>query len=311
MTTCRYNGSSNPCLLNGQHGNTCSERDWHPPLEWTTCAGCEPCPRPHCGVCGIRHVEQLTCPSCIGDVRTDIADIARMAPRAYFEAIAVGTESEAAHLAGPVAQPEAWRQRRRAGYRDDAVVRTKSGGIIGEEHPLWVLGTWDLQVTEHYNHRRTQRVGIDSAAAYLTANLSRLAQDPDFAFEDLATDVRAGRGHLEDVLHEGEQIETGAPCMTCRVPLTLVRGVGEDQWKCARCKQTSTDAQYRYAVMHLHREHAPWVTAAEVEFMTGIKPATLRKRVERGELTSRRDSGRTVYEAAAIPEVAAHRQASA
>jgi len=251
----------------------------------------DPCPQRHCIACGHRHVEALTCASCVGEARTDLGDIVRMDSQMLTEAVHKGVESEAAMLEGAAANPEAWRQRRRHGFRphpDD---------LLGENAPLWVLGTWDLLVTEHYGHKRTRRVTVNRAAKYLGANLTELAQDVDFAFEDLARDLRQCRAHLEAVLHDGEQRDTGAPCMTCGVPLERVWGADEkaDGWKCPRCRERSTEDQYRFAVAHLHREEADHLTDRDMEIRTGVKAATVRKWAERGQVRRRLDSGRVLY----------------
>jgi len=252
----------------------------------------DPCPEAHCLVCGHRHVDELTCPACIGSTRDDLAEVARLDMQLLTEAIHRGVESEAAMLEGAVADANAWRQRRRYGYRDHADDR------LGENAPLWVLGTWDLLVTEHYGHTRTRRVTVPSAAKYLASNLTELAQDGDFAFEDLARGVRQCRAHLEAVLHDGEQRDTGAPCMTCGVPLERVWGSSElgDGWRCPRCREKSTEDQYRFAVAHLHREEADHLTDRDMEIRTGVKAATVRKWAERGQVRRRLDSGRVLYD---------------
>ncbi len=90
--------------------------------------------------------------------------------------------------------------------------------------------------------------------------------------------------------------------MTCRVPLLRVWGKDDraDGWACPRCKQTSTEVQYRYAVMNLHREEATHLTDHEMEIRTGIKAGTVRAWAQRGEVERRRDQGRTVYAVADV-----------
>ena len=241
MSKCKWAGSDQPREL--PNGDSCPER--------------------HCGTCGHRHVEQLTCPECVGQAREDIGEIVKLDAKMLTEAVHKGVESEAAMLDSAPADPSAWRQRRRYGYRDGAEVRTKDGGIVGENHPLWVLGTWDLLVTEHYGHHRTQRVTVERAAKYLGANLTDLAQDADFAFEDLARDVRQCRAHLEAVLHDqnlGDIANVG--CFECgeklerkvidRKPATKkspeVLGGFDDKWTCQGCRLTYTYAEYNFAL---------------------------------------------------------------
>ncbi|WP_235738982.1 hypothetical protein [Nocardioides alcanivorans] len=261
------------------------------------------CPDLHCGSCGHRHVRPgvLTCPSCVGDVRDDLRTIADKAAELPEEAEVRGIDSEAADLAGPAADPEQWRQRGRYGHRwhEDAKV--------GEEHPLWVLGTWDMVVREHLSQPTTLRLTIDRAADYLAGQLTGLAQDGDFPFDVLRREVRACRGHLEDVLRDGEQRDTGAPCMTCRIPLVREWGIlaHADGWRCPQCREFSTDAQYRFAVMQVHRAEAEWLTDVEMQERTGVKAATVRswsRPIEDGEplVAKRQDSGRVVYRVADV-----------
>jgi hypothetical protein len=84
-----------------------------------------------------------------------------------------------------------------------------------ERHPLWVLGTWDMLITEHLGHTRTARVTVSGAAAYLAANLTDLARDADFGFGELAREVRECRAHVEEVLAVADHVERGAPCPVC------------------------------------------------------------------------------------------------
>lgn len=297
--SCRFVATNRPRVLPERHAADCPE--WHPPL--VVCGGCQPCPQTHCEVCHRAHIPDGTaCATCVGTVRDNLDAIALMSDTMLAEAIVKGLESEAAHLAGPTANPEQWRQRRRFGYRDRIETRpdgnTFRPDVLGEEHPLWVLGTWDMLVTEHLEHgHRTARITVETAVAYLKANLTDLARDEEFPFAELAREVRACESHLERVLHDGEQCDTGAPCMACSVPLVRVWGDDEqhDGWMCPRCRERSTDAQYRFAVKHLHREEADWLTDRDMEMRTGVKAGTVRKWAERGEVGRRRDSGRTVY----------------
>jgi hypothetical protein len=229
----------------------------------------DPCRLAHCQSCGHRHVEQKTCPTCIGEARTDLIDIVRLASHLPPEAEEPnrGVKSEAAMLTGAVADVGAWRQRRTYGYRD-VTGHDKHGNLVfpdrlGENSPLWVLGTWDLLVTEHYGHKRTKRITLERARDYLAANLSDLAQDPDFPFDDMATDVRKCRSHLENVLHDsrfGDRANVG--CFECggdlerrlidRKPATkktpAVLGGFEDVWTCSKCGQRYTYAEYNFAL---------------------------------------------------------------
>jgi hypothetical protein len=51
---------------------------------------------------------ELTCARCLGRTRTDIAQIVQRAALMLPEALVAGVDSEAANMAGPAADPEAW-----------------------------------------------------------------------------------------------------------------------------------------------------------------------------------------------------------
>ena len=68
-----------------------------------------------------------------------------------------------------------------------------------------------------------------------------------------------------------------------------------DGWICPRCKRTSTDAQYRFAVAHLDREEAHELTDRDMEIRTGVRAGTVRVWANRELVRKRRDSGRTLY----------------
>jgi DNA-directed RNA polymerase subunit RPC12/RpoP len=165
----------------------------------------------------------------VGKVRTEIADIETMCQRLLTESTHKGVNSEAAMLNSKTANPEAWRQRRRYGYLDNLADR------LGEDHPMWVLGTWDLLVTEHLGHgHRTQQITVETAAAYIKANLTDLSRDAEFPFSELADDVHRCHAHLEDVLRDGERDEKGAPCPACG-HRNLVKDFGKQQDKPCDC----------------------------------------------------------------------------
>ena len=231
--SCRWNGSDQPRVLSD--GEACPER--------------------HCGTCGRRHVKELNCPTCVGETRTDLIDIVKRAAQLPSEATEKGINSEAAMLDGATADVAAWRQRRTYGYRD-VTDHDKFGNLVfpdrlGENSPLWVLGTWDLLVTEHYGHKRTKRITLERARDYLAANLTDLAQDPDFPFDALVTELRKCRGHLEDVLHDSRLGDiAGVGCFDCGGDLErrLTKAGFDDHWTCKRCHRRYTYAEYNFAL---------------------------------------------------------------
>lgn len=277
---CYYVASDQPRYVRNRHDEDCPTTTWHAPLAWVDCAGCQECEDRHCliqwhgdrGDCQT-HAESV-CPACVGKVREHIAEIVRLSGFPLIEQLlsAGRTDTEAAHLAGPAANPHQWRQRGDHGHIYDP--ESRMGGM----QPLWILGKYDLLVTEHLGHkRRTGKITIPRAASYLGRNLTWLAADLEFDFVDMATDLEECRQHLERVVHDGEQVETGAPCMTCRIPLRLVRGEREDRWTCPRCRQESTEEQYRFALRADFIENATDLNADDMAVRTEVPASTIRR----------------------------------
>lgn len=308
--SCRHVAKDQPRVLPGRHGDQCPEDVWHPPLAWVDCAGCQPCPQAHCAMpwCST-HVgaEMLTCPECVGSARDDIDGIGAMTMRLLTEAVHRGINSEAAMLDGPAADPDVFGRRlalaidnrlcecQPAPHPDDfehpmecPYAKAYIDDARDEAHPLYVLGTWDMVVTEHYGHERTQRVTIASAAAYLTANLTELAQDPEFSFDQLAGEVRRCRSHMEDVLAEGEWIVRGAPCVQCgtRMVRVISDQGAQDAYHCTSCKRTDKGDQYRYAVSVAYVASADELPARELAERIGRPLGTIKRWAgkQRGDL---------------------------
>lgn len=232
MADCRYAGRTQHRLLR-THLRDCDAAG---------CEGCQPCTERHCRACGMRHVEEQTCAQCVGDVRDDLAEIVTLDGRMLDEAQHRGVESQAAMLAGPAADHEVWYARHRL-ILQRATVGTKADEARAmewhydnrdEQHPYWVLGGWDLMVTEYLGHDRTEAVSVTGSADYLADQLTYLAQRPDFGWEDMAREVRSCRAHLEDVLYDGERDERGTPCPMCG-KRALVKDVADQQTKRCDC----------------------------------------------------------------------------
>lgn len=300
MTACRWTGNDSPRVVRGRHLAGCaaenaqegagraagvgvgvgtSEVEIGAQIGETGCEGCQPCERPHClvGFYGERgdcqtHAESV-CPACLGKVREHLSEIVRLTGLPLVEQVLAGgsVDTEAADLLGPAANPVQWRQRGNHGH-----IYEPDSRLGWHTHPLSVLGWFDMLVAEHLGHTRTTRITVTRAATYLDTNLTYLAADMEFDFPDLANALAACREHLERVLHDGEQRETGAPCMKCRVPLWLIRD-DTDYWQCPRCRQTSTEDQYRFAVMADFVEHSDQLTALQIEEQHGIPASTVRR----------------------------------
>lgn len=313
---CRWNGSDQPRILPGRHDDDCRG----------DCTGCQPCERSHCGVCTYEHAAGV-CAECMALTREALRDIARMCNALPTEVAHRGVEGEAMVLLGPAADPEEWGHvtaSYRSGRLPEGWIEAAHGkdcpllaneacaGCAGGElHPLFVLGTWDMLWRDVLEHEESGRLTIASATAYLDMQMTYMSSNEDVPFEDFARDLRGCRAHLESVLHDGEQIDQGAPCMDCRVP--LVREWGKlataDGWRCPRCREWRSDADYRLNVAQVHRDEAEWLTDRECEIRTGVRAGTVRewarKREDRDPLVAKRqDSGRVVYLVADIERVA-------
>ena len=211
---------------------------------------------------------ELTCARCLGRVRMDIRQIVQRSTELLPEAIETGVNSEAAMLAGPAADVEAWSWHK---------VSAKQGRIwhvslIEEDddwHPETVLTRWAQMLTEDYGIERPERWNLSNAAAFLDRILGRVAQDDAQDFPLLAREVRKCRSHLESVLSDSLAPERGAPCPTCGMDQQVIRLVREyphfcwdddceqihyetdeaDRWVCPR------NPQHAWTV----REYENWV----------------------------------------------------
>lgn len=305
--TCKYDGAERPRILPGRHEDDCAGNE---------CRGCQPCPWVHCRRCYREHVEAETgtCPNCLADVRTDIAEITRMVAALPAEVRVKGIDSEAMNLLGPTADPEALGHMR-ASINVGRIPADWLEVADDERHPLLVLGSWMEAYIEAFNHVDPERITVASAASYLNRNLTYIGAEADVPFEDFARDVAGCRSHMERVLHDGEQVETGAPCMTCEKPLLRVYENGalpwfhkddsrpiadRDGWACRRCREFRSEKDYRLNVADLHRSSAEWLSAPDMIERTGISRGSLTGWASLGKVKRRTSGGRVVYRVADV-----------
>ena len=216
-----------PCYRDRDNGVRFIKAQHRLNCEDSECRGCTTCPEPH--HCTARknctwHLPagEITCGRCIRGVRLELGWIVSLSALLLTQALADGLESEAANLAGPAVDPEAWSWRKAA---------ARSGGpwhlsLVeddDEHHPLRVLGTWERMIREDYDHDTNQPITITSAADYLNRNLHRIANDEGQDFPLLRAELKKCRQHLESVLHNDDQRDRGAPCPTCREAGNVVR----------------------------------------------------------------------------------------
>jgi hypothetical protein len=157
---------------------------------------------------------ELTCARCLGRTRANLRRIPIVSRLMMLIALEDGVNSEAANLAGPAADPEAW------SWRKVAARQGKSWHLSlieddDEEHPYLVLGRWDMMLREDYSHPSDVVLTIANAAAYLDGQLGRMAQDDTQDFPLFSREVRDCRNHLERVLRTAAFRQRGVPCPTC------------------------------------------------------------------------------------------------
>ncbi len=279
---CKYAGANQPRILVGRHTDDCQGHDHDP------CGGCLPCPMDHCRVCGIEHAD--VCGGCMAEVRDGLSDLRRMCGSLPAEVETRGVDGEAMNLLGPAADPEArghWEASVLAGRivpidcdaRDLDDVRDWLEVASHELHPLIVIGGWGIVYRDAFEHAEpVGRVEVLTEIGYLNRNLTEMAAEPLVPFEDFARDLRRCVVHMERVLHDGEQVDQGAPCLRCgqRLERTWGRNADEDGWQCSRCHTRSNEAQYRFAVKADYIEQAEWLTDEDMTVRTGVKATTVR-----------------------------------
>jgi len=277
---------------------------------------CAVCGDEHVTVNGVGTDE--TCAACIKAVRDDLQLIGTYAARLLGEAIARGIGSQAMVLDGPVARASTYALRvsrildgsactlgagcpvhgtRTHGptcagvcwHRSCNRIQAPCPDLIAfnaanrdEPHPTWVVGTWEMKARDHLNQPGDDSPTLTEARAYLAGHLTRLAHDPGFPFDELGDDLKHCREHLESVLHDGEQIEKGAPCNRCKRPvLRITSDTGKVTYRCDHCVRDLSEHEYRLAVRADHIANADRLNTTDLAERTGIEESTIRRWVSR------------------------------
>lgn len=303
MSACRWNGTGEPRTLPGRHDDDCAGE----------CPGCLPCPGPHCVVCGRNHAD-ATCPECVGATRDDLEAVEDMHHRLRAEAIARGVSGDRGEqvLGGDAMVMLAMRHPDQTGARAVTHEHEREADPIP---PLLVLAGWEDVWRDYLDHPTDATATVPDAIRYLDQQLTYMAGVVDVPFDDFAREVRQLRARLEGVLHDGEQTDTGAPCMKCRIPLQLRHGATarEDRWRCPRCRQESTPEQYLFSVQQWYREEADALTLTDLALQYGTKSGTVMVWASRGEVRKRGkdEAGRQLYDVADVRRMMRHDARSA
>jgi hypothetical protein len=209
--TCRWDSDTADYYIDGQ---PCRHDDYGDPTRHCTT-------RRTCS----QHIgpKEQTCARCLGRTRIDIRQIVDRAALMLPEALITGINSEAANLAGPAANPEAW------SWRKVTAMQGRAWHLSQVEddddwHPYTVLVRWAWRITHEYGLPHEPDVWtITNAAAFLDQILGRVAQDDGQDFPQLAREMRKCRSHLEAVLRDSLSPQRGAPCPTCKDSGKFVR----------------------------------------------------------------------------------------
>lgn len=297
---CIWRGSERPRTLAGRHADDCDGEH---------CRGCLPCPDPHCVVCGIEHVDEMTCPGCVGQAREDLTEVrdlfATLPGQAAFGGNDGRLEASRPILGGEAMVMLAPSSDGRAATRGKHAGRDASH--LADEHPdeapmpeITLMG-WEDDWRSLLGSPTSDLVTVDASAAYLLDHLSWAAQHHP-AFDAFAAEMRQQRARIEDVLHTGQRPWLGAPCETCGQPLERIWATDEahDRWWCERCKNSFELGEYVENVSRAARKHKGWLTSRDMTAEHQIPRGSLSSWASDGKVRKRKDAnlGRMVYHVA-------------
>lgn len=286
----------------------------------------EPCTERHCLDCGITHVHQRVCASCVNVTRGELNHVVWLTLRAvterkhHVDAAIPGGDSTV--LVGPYSLGAADQRARHTG-RDRLGYPAEYGYATDETlnlpsdpaPPLLVLATWEDDWRQTFGHPAATWIAqVGPAASYLLRHLHHAAQHHD-AWDEFADEIRQLRGRLEDVVLDGHRDEPGVSCKRCGT--TLIRSTEErrairychghgpgnvcpwprkgccdrgglrDEWTCPHCRTTLSKQEYHEHVTETYRANAPALTAADIADEYGIPRGSVRGWASTGKVRRR------------------------
>lgn len=252
---CHHDRQLDTRITTGHHTDDCPIHHNHPEdCPGAGHRGCLPCDHDHCVLCRETHTDRahpITCPECIGKVRTTLHDILWHCRHLRWQA-ARGGHNGRLTAAAPIPGGDALVLYARAGAFLENM-RTSHGytpeQMDEDHHPrdvvpvLLPLASWAIAWRTYLGHDLAAAATVSGIVHYLAdgPRLQQMAQTkdgPDWtAFVD---DMRALLRQLEGVLHDEAAPERGVSCFQCGKQ--LVRRFG----KPAPCEH-STPARRRLA----------------------------------------------------------------
>lgn len=284
---CIWRGPGTPRALKGRHLDGCGS---------DPCPGCQPCAERHCICCGMRHSLDQTCPSCISDTRDDLDAIVTMLSRLHEQALNGSTlsGSGAVKPAAAAAIPGGDAMVELGPFSDGSAAtdaKQKADESVSPDATIaHTLASWSQDWTEHAGGTHRHPLNDDHVTWAATFHP---------AFDVFVTEIRQCRSRLEDMVHDGERSDLGAPCFSCRRPLERQYGTSDDtdKWWCGRCKKSFDVGEYVTMVGKNYRANAEWLTAEDIADRLRVPRGSLSSWASQGHVRKKRDinTGRTVY----------------
>ena len=271
---CHYDRRLDSRIVTGHHHDDCPTHHNRPQdCPGADHRGCAPCTAPHCVLCRDHHTDNdhpVTCPKCIGKIRTTLHDILWHCRHLRWQATRGGSDGRL-NAAAPIPGGDALVLYARAGAFAENLYWSPT--IDDDHHPddvvpvLLPLISWAIAWRRYFGHDLAAKASVSGIVHYLADGdrLNRMAQcvdGPDWlAFVD---DMRALLRQLEGVLHDERDPERGVSCFQCGQ--SLVRKFGKPRpcthptpgrRRLAEVRREARAAAERVAVIRTYPELGP------------------------------------------------------